>query len=245
LPDRIAVARKVVARPSSTRLARLGPMSLPFSRDQFFDLFALYNTTIWPMQIGLVIVAIACVIAILAGGGQDRAIGWALASLWGWMAVAYHLVFFTRINPAAWLFGGAYLVAAWLFARHASAGTLRFTRSIDTSHVAGFVLMAYALVGYPIVARIAGQTYPTVPTFGLPCPTTIFTLGLLLLGQSPVPVALLVVPLIWSLIGTIAALDLGVTEDYGLPAAAVITVLLRRTHAARPSPTPTVHGAAG
>jgi hypothetical protein len=37
------------------------------------------------------------------------------AALWLWNAVVYHAVFFTRINPAAWLFAGLFLVQAALF----------------------------------------------------------------------------------------------------------------------------------
>jgi len=60
--------------------------------------------------------------------GSGRAIGWLLAAFWAWMAVAYHFAYFTRINPAAWLFGALFLVEAALFARYAFDRTLRFSR---------------------------------------------------------------------------------------------------------------------
>src|SRR5688572_3985311 len=36
-----------------------------------------------------------------------------LAWHWAWSAVAYHMAFFTRINPAAWPFAALFLVFAY------------------------------------------------------------------------------------------------------------------------------------
>jgi hypothetical protein len=46
-------------------------------------------------------------------------------------------------------------------------------------------------------------------------------------------VSLLVIPLAWSVIGTAAALQLGVGEDFGLIVAGVLTVVLRFVPRAR------------
>jgi Family of unknown function (DUF6064) len=62
------------------------------------------------------------------------------------------------------------------------------------------------------------------PTFGLPCPTTIFTLGMLLWLDKTPPLYLLIIPLLWSLIGTVAALKLGIREDVGLLVSGALTV---------------------
>jgi hypothetical protein len=53
----------------------------------------------------------------------------------------------------------------------------------------------------------------------VPCPVTLFTTGVLLAAVD-VPRALLVVPILWSLIGGSAALLLGMTADLLLFAAA-------------------------
>jgi hypothetical protein len=198
-------------------------MALPFSRDEFFAVFARYNDAIWPMQLVLAAIGVACVVAAFVRP-WERAIAWALAALWTWMAVAYHFAFFTRINPAAWLFGALFLAAACLFAVHAVRSPLQFGAT-GARRLAGLALVAYALIGYPLLGWLAGQVYPRAPTFGLPCPTTIFTLGLLLLARTPVPRTLFLVPWLWSAIGTFAAIDLGVIEDYGLPVAAIATGL--------------------
>lgn len=59
-----------------------------------------------------------------------------------------------------------------------------------------------------------------MPLFGIaPCPTTIFTIGILLLGPWHVARWLLLIPVLWTIIGGSAALLLNVPQDYGLLAA--------------------------
>src|SRR5678815_5669775 len=59
-----------------------------------------------------------------------------------------------------------------------------------------------------------------IPTFGVPCPTMIFTAGMLMLATLR-SWRLSIVPVIWSLIGGSAAFLLGVRADYGLPIAGI------------------------
>jgi hypothetical protein len=55
-----------------------------------------------------------------------------------------------------------------------------------------------------------------MPTFGLPCPTTIFTIGIFLFAVTPFPRAIFVAPVLWSAVGSLAAISLRVPQDYGL-----------------------------
>lgn len=50
----------------------------------------------------------------------------------------------------------------------------------------------------------------------MPCPTTIFTFGILLMARAPVPGVVLVAPMLWAAIGAVAAFSLGVTQDLAL-----------------------------
>lgn len=86
------------------------------------------------------------------------------------------------------------------------------------------MLLIYAMVLYPAIGWALGHRYPAAPTFGLPCPTTIATLGLLLWTAERPPVVAVVIPWLWCLIGTIAAIQLGVAEDLGLPVALAISI---------------------
>jgi hypothetical protein len=80
---------------------------------------------------------------------------------------------------------------------------------------------------------LAGRTFPRAPGFGLPCPTTIFTLGVLLWIER-VPRAAVLIPLGWVALGSVAAMSLDVAEDFGLLVAGLLAapILLRRRHAA-------------
>jgi hypothetical protein len=65
-----------------------------------------------------------------------------------------------------------------------------------------------------------------MPTFGLPCPTTLFTIGLLACLVPPYPRSTLVVPVLWCLVGAQAAFLLGVPQDLGLLVAAAVGAFL-------------------
>ena len=91
--------------------------------------------------------------------------------------------------------------------------------------IIGAALLTYAVVGYPLLGYALGHRYPAAPTFGVPCPTTIFTLGLGVWAGASLPRRLLIAPLAWSIVGTSAAITLGMIEDLGLLAAAIATVV--------------------
>ncbi len=84
----------------------------------------------------------------------------------------------------------------------------------------------YALVVYPAWSYLAGQSFLETPTFGLPCPTTIFTMGLLAGLTRPYPRSVFVVPVLWSLVGVQAAFLLSVPQDLGLAVVAVVGLVL-------------------
>ena len=198
-------------------------MPLPFTTDQFLAVFADYNGAVWPAQIFLY--ALALVLAAFGYVGwpsASRLIAMGLALLWAWMGGAYHLWFFRRINPAAAIFGAAFLWQAVLFVvwglnhRLGAVGRVKGSRAW-----VGGALLVYALTVYPLLAWSLGHRYPSSPTFGLPCPTTIATLGLLVWVSPPPPWWLLVVPFLWVLIGSSAAFALGMQEDLGLLVAGV------------------------
>jgi hypothetical protein len=81
------------------------------------------------------------------------------------------------------------------------------------------------MIVYPILGMLLGHGYPRSPSFGVaPCPTTIFTFGLLLLTNAKVPKSLMVIPFLWSLLGISASYQLGIHEDIGLLVASVLSV---------------------
>ena len=88
-------------------------------------------------------------------------------------------------------------------------------------------LVVYSLIVYPILGLVTNP-YPDTPLFGVvPCPTTIFTLGLLVVASYPQPILLAAVPLLWVAIGGSAAFLLGFPEDWGLFVAGLIWLATR------------------
>lgn len=211
-------------------------MTLPFDRAAFFEVFARYNDAVWPAQVLLHVLAVAALALLFVRGRRSgRAISLVLALLWAWMGGVYHLVYFRPINPAAALFGALFLAGAAAFAWEGVVrARLRCGDGGGAARPVGTALVAYALVGYPLLGYALGHRYPAMPTFGLPCPTTIFTVGMLAFLRPPVPWRVLAVPVLWTLIGVQAAFALGVYEDLGLLAASAAGVWLalrgRRRH---------------
>ena len=202
-------------------------MRIPFTIEQFLDVFRRYNESVWPAQWILLLVGVAAVVlARRADPRASRAISLALAGLWLWMGVVYHLTFFRAINPAAVAFGLLFVAQAALLAwLGAWRGRLAFAARADAAGVTGGLLVLYALVAYPALGYVLGHRYPAAPTFGVPCPTTIFTFGLLMWARPPVPRAVVVVPALWSVVGASAAGWLGMREDLGLVVAGGVGTL--------------------
>ena len=81
-----------------------------FTAEQFFRVFAQYNESVWPMQFVLSLLAFTAIVLLYREGRwQGRLISAALSFFWAWMGIVYHFLFFTAINPAAWLFGVIFL----------------------------------------------------------------------------------------------------------------------------------------
>ena len=203
-------------------------MNLPFTTEQFLQVFTNYNQTIWPLQILFILLAVICVILIFRNSVYTNVIVPAiLAFFWLWMGVIYHIIYFSKINSAAYLFGGIFVLEAVLiiyFSIVRKKIELGYNR--DLFSYSGITLIIFAIAIYPLIGFFFGHIFPASPTFGLPCPTTIFTFGILLFNKGKLPVGLIIIPVIWSLIGFTAALKLGIYEDTGLMIAGMLTVFL-------------------
>lgn len=203
-------------------------MKLPFSIDQFFKVFWDYNLSIWPLQILFYLSALLVIfLSLIKLRASDKIISLILSFFWIWMGVVYHLVYFTSINKAGWVFGIAFILqGSFFFFFSFISKRISFRFNPNIYGITGGLYILYALVIYPLIGYYQGHVYPASPTFGLPCPTTIFTFGLLLWTDKKIPILLLGVPFLWAIIGSSAAFSLGVKEDIGLLFSAVFFVFL-------------------
>ncbi|MBN2079670.1 MAG: hypothetical protein JW838_11940 [Spirochaetes bacterium] len=202
-------------------------MNIPFTTEQFIQVIVDYNTSVWPAQIVLNLLAMSALFFIFTKRPcSERVISAILAFLWIWMGAMYHLVFFTSINKLAYGFGTFFILQGILFVFSGSIrSTLSFSFQRNAFTYIGLAFIIFALILYPIIGYYMGHPYPKQPTFGLPCPTTIFTFGLLLLTDKIVPKYILIIPFVWSIIGFFAAIKFTITEDYGLLAAGIIGII--------------------
>ena len=203
-------------------------MELPFTAEQFFGVFRAYNTTLRPVQMFLLVLAgLAVVLVMWPRSWSGAGVSAILALLWGWMGLAYHLTFFTAISPPAYAFAAVFVAGALVFLwQGVVRRRLEFRWQADTRGVTALLLVVYALVVYPAWSHFAGRPYLETPTFGLPCPTTIFTMGLLACLVRPYPRSIFVVPILWSLVGVQAAFLLSVPQDLALAVVAVVGLVL-------------------
>lgn len=213
-------------------------MSLPFTVEQFFAVFAAYNAAIWPAQLVAYGLGLAAVAALWRPQPTGMRIVFAvLAVFWAWTGLAYHLMQFSAINPAARLFALMFVAQAILFAAAAASAGIRFELRPSLRSVLAFALIVYALAVYEALGALAGHGFMKGPLFGVaPCPTTIFTLGVLMLARGRWVPWLAVIPVLWALVGSTAALLLAVPEDLGLAAAAAALLGALALGRTRPAP---------
>jgi len=191
---------------------------LPFTHAQFVFVFALYNGVIWPLQW----LAQAVGIGLLAllwkpSRTRDRTSILLLAVMWLWTGLAYHVVFFSLINPAATLFGMFFVFEGLLLAEAGLRGRLTFGKASALGRALGWALLVYSVLGYPALGLMLGERALELPAFGLtPCPVVLATLGVLLLATGPARPWLFVIPVGWALIGGSAAVLLRVPQDWPL-----------------------------
>ena len=201
---------------------------MPFTTEEFLGVFSSYNNSVYPFQYILIISAVFTVFLTFRKRSYSNSlITWTLVFYWLWIGVVYHIIFFSSINPAAYAFGVLFVLQAFLFMKAGIIDKkLEFEFKNGLNQYIGGLIILYALILYPLLGIQFGHLYPESPTFGLPCPTTILTFGILLWAAKKIPVYLFVIPVIWAVIGFSAALNLGIKEDTGLIISAVLALSL-------------------
>jgi len=193
-------------------------MSIPFALEQFLELIRNYNLAIWPMQVIAYLLGIAALfLALKKTKYSSRIIAAILAFFWLWVGILCNLMYFSQIWKVFIVFGILFIIQGILFL---IAGVFKsnvsFRFRLDAYSNTGSLFIIYAIAGYPILGYFFGRIYPQSLSFGLvPCPTTVFTFGMLLWADKKLPKYILIIPLIFSLSGFLA-IPLGIFEDIGL-----------------------------
>lgn len=147
-------------------------MTLPFTQEQFLEVFARYNTAIWPMQIVAYVLGITAVaLAIKKTSASGRAIALIPAFLWLWVGWMYDVVHLVTINKAAHLFGALFILeGAALLLAGVVWPKLSFRAGSGVRGLVASATIVYAMIIYPIIGSLLGHGYPRSPGFGVaPC----------------------------------------------------------------------------
>ncbi len=197
---------------------------LPYTAEVLYSVLEQYNRAIWPAQIVATGLGLAAVVSVLRPfPGSGRLIAAALAAAWAWIGVAYHLMHMAAIDFAAPALGVLFVIQGALLAwTGALRGRLAWRFRADAFGWTGIGLVVLAMAAYPLIAWLAGHGWPRAPMVGVaPCPTAIFTIGILLLVDGRTPLHLVAIPVLGALYCGATAWLLNLPEDLAVPLAGV------------------------
>lgn len=202
-------------------------MKIPFTTEQFFEIIEKYNQTVFPAQLIAILLAILSIILLHSKKkSKHNLIGGFLGILWIWIGIAYHFVFFTEINKAAFVFGGLFVLQGLFFLIETFfRKKLEFKFSGKWMDYIAYFFIIFGIVIYPILLFYLENSLESIITLGLPCPSTILTFGFLMFASSRLSKYLLIIPTLWTIVGTSAAINFGVYPDYLMPVSALIAII--------------------
>jgi hypothetical protein len=199
---------------------------IPFTAEVYLRLIERVGERWWPLH--AVTVAVGLVILWCAWTQRPRPAGVLLAAMVAWVAVVFVMGPYAELNWAGdwiglgWLFGAMLLMLFALL-----PGQARTAPRSWSLRATGGVLCVPALLGYPMIAALAGHGWSHSETFGLHAdPTAVFWLGLTLISLQGWRAWLsAAVPVLWCLLSalTLRALDLAWAGV--LPAAVMVALV--------------------
>ncbi|MGF7160902.1 hypothetical protein FHS85_002533 [Rhodoligotrophos appendicifer] len=186
---------------------------LLFSPRVYWRMFELQNASLWPLP--ALMIAVGVIILILSlwqRPSSARAVSFLLAMIW--ILVAY-LFFWTRYATINW--AAAYLAPIFmvegllLFAAACRYVPVTFDLSRPAAWV-GFGVLAFAILGFPLLAAWQGRGVMASELFGMaPDPTAFGTLGVILMLRGRALLLLMPVPVLWCLLSAATLWTMGET----------------------------------
>ncbi len=200
-----------------------------FTLERFLNYASRYNLDLYPVQylmLGLGLIAILTV--FFRTEHSSRFISAILAVFYGWNGIQFYMIYFKDFMPIPFVFAILFIIQALIFILE---GTIRnrisFQFKADLYGLTGALLLFYALFGYQALEYLLGRGYPEILSFGMfPCPTVIFSLGILLWTGKKFPPYILIFPIINALSGFIPVFMIGIIEDIGLIISGLLALFL-------------------
>ena len=136
------------------------------------------------------------------------------------------MFYWNKSFKLAYIFGILIIIQGLIFLYSFIKKNISFSYTGNSYSAIGILLIFYAMIGYFLIGLFIGHTYPRSFPFGLvPCPTTIFTLGLLLWTDKKIPKYIIIIPALLSLAGIVAIFK-GIYEDIALLVLGLLAVFL-------------------
>ncbi len=200
---------------------------LSFSIEEFLLVLESYNLDIWPLQIVVYVLIILVLFFSLKPTKYSTKIVLSILSfLWLFNGIVFCFLYWAPTHIFGYIFGVCCVVQGLMFIYSISKSDITMSSPDKTYTLTGILFVLYAIIGYQIFGYYLGHIYPEFFSVGLvPCPTTIFTLGIFLIINKSIPIKYFVIPLMISLGGFLAAYN-GIYEDIGLIIAGIISTIL-------------------
>ncbi|MBK5968039.1 MULTISPECIES: DUF6064 family protein [Thiorhodovibrio] len=206
---------------------------IAFSSDTYLRLFARLNAELTPLVVAAWIMGLAMLLLVFCPSPRRRPVALALLGMaWMLCAWAYHWRLYRELLWAADWFAVAFAlqgaVLMLIALSHAAASEAPLTRA---RRWPGLALCALGLIGIPALqlGLEDGRSAGALAWFGsAPDPTTVVTLGVLLLLSSELPWQRWIawpIPLFWCLISSLTQAGLGL-DLWPLMAALAIVALV-------------------
>jgi hypothetical protein len=166
------------------------------------------------------------ILLLIAWGPRTLARWLALILATLWMLVGWSFLWnrYATINWAAAYIAPAFAVEGVLLLVIGSLGHgLAFDRRGLAGWI-GYLILAFALAGAPLLAPLQGRGWATSEVFGIaPDPTVIATLGVLLLARGRLLPLLVPIPILWCLLSGMTLSTMGEPQAWAPYAALALT----------------------
>jgi hypothetical protein len=182
-------------------------------------MFELHNTELWPLHILTLAAGLIILLIAWRPGSLTRWLALILAMLWVFVGWSFLWNRYATINWAAVYIAPAFFAEGVLFLVAFLRDALAFDRRGPARGI-GYLLLALALAGYPLLAPLQGRGWASSEVFGIaPDPTVIATLGVLLLARGRLLPVLLPIPPLWCLLSGMTLQTMGEAQAWAPPAA--------------------------
>lgn len=183
----------------------------------FWNQVEIYNVTIFPMQVIIMVVGILLTYLLFAKPNTktNNLMKAYLSFIFAWNGIVFFLIFGRDLVPTIYFGAPLCLLAAILFARDIFANKIQFRlpeKKWQKYLTAFFILYAFL---YPLIGCVFGHCYPKTAIFGVvPCPTIVFALALLATAVPRVDKKVYILLLLWAIPAIPACFGLfGLYED--------------------------------